>query len=556
MVDAVVPVVIAFWTLVAPATDDDGYYAAMARNARVSGEVGNYYQLFDQNFTPFTWFYYVLGRWQGLVGDAPVLQRLLAVAFGLLTWMPPAPVRRRRDGRHRRRAAGRAFGVPRDPGRDVPGVVAAAGHGGAARGRGVRVRDRHVVRRAGGGAPQADGRGVARVRRRRPGLRRPPDRVHAARAAGGRAAAAVAAGGGAGRPGGDGRARVGRGVRRDGRPAAAFVDGGLRDFLRGQAIFLSIQAQENWTTEIQRYAFLLTADAMGNYAKRAAVLLCLVALVWFGVLAAAARMRRVPLPTALWLAGSTRRWPSRRCGSRRRSGPTTSGRWPASARRSSRCSWRWRCRRCAACWGRGGCRTGWSPPRPGRSSSRSRWGGTGRTCGPTRDLDGVRRPGFPPAISRVVLDSPLLWLGVLAVVVVALVVSGRVVGTRDARLNVLRAVPILAVISLVGTTVYTVGTFGLAAVQGVPRASLWAQGLADPTAQRCAAAGATEVLDPYTAVPLAEAAGLPAPSARDRVRRERGYYPGNRPQGAAARRVWGSLVATDGGSAGPDRRTR
>ena len=95
------------------------------------------------------------------------------------------------------------------------------------------------------------------------------------------------------------------------------------------------------------------------------------------------------------------------------------------------------------------------------------------------------------------------------------------VGTRDARLNVLRAVPILAVISLVGTTVYTVGTFGLAAVQGVPRASLWAQGLADPTAQRCAAAGATEVLDPYTAVPLAEAAGLPAPPARDRVRRER-----------------------------------
>ena len=87
IVDAVVPVVIGFWTLVAPATDDDGYYAAMARNARISGEVGNYYQLYDQNFTPFTWFYYVLGWWQGVVGDAPVLQRLLAVAFGLLTWV-------------------------------------------------------------------------------------------------------------------------------------------------------------------------------------------------------------------------------------------------------------------------------------------------------------------------------------------------------------------------------------------------------------------------------------------------------------------------------------
>ena len=87
IVDAVVPVVIGFWTLVAPATDDDGYYAAMARNARISGDVGNYYQLYDQNFTPFTWFYYVLGWWQGVVGDAPVLQRLLAVAFGLLTWV-------------------------------------------------------------------------------------------------------------------------------------------------------------------------------------------------------------------------------------------------------------------------------------------------------------------------------------------------------------------------------------------------------------------------------------------------------------------------------------
>jgi EmbC-like arabinotransferase in arabinogalactan biosynthesis len=126
-----------------------------------------------------------------------------------------------------------------------------------------------------------------------------------------------------------------------------------------------------------------------------------------------------------------------------------------------------------------------------------------------------------------------------------------VVGTRDARLNLLRAVPILVVISLIGTTVYTVGTFGLAAVQGVPRASLWAQGLADPTAQRCVAAGATEVLDPYTAAPLTPAAGLPAPPAATGFVENAGYYPGDRPQGAAAQQVWGSLVAPGGGS--PDR---
>ena len=112
--------------------------------------------------------------------------------------------------------------------------------------------------------------------------------------------------------------RAGRGARRPGgtalralavasggmvAPLLAFVDGGLRDFLRGQAIFLSIQAQESWATEIQRYDFLLTQIPMGNYAKRTAVLVCLVALVWFAVLAAAARMRRVPLPMALWFAG-------------------------------------------------------------------------------------------------------------------------------------------------------------------------------------------------------------------------------------------------------------
>ena len=75
IVDLVVPAVIGFWMFVAPATDDDGYYAAMARNSRISGDVGNYYQLYDQNFTPFTWFYQSLGWWQQLVGNAPVLQR-------------------------------------------------------------------------------------------------------------------------------------------------------------------------------------------------------------------------------------------------------------------------------------------------------------------------------------------------------------------------------------------------------------------------------------------------------------------------------------------------
>ena len=200
------PVVIGFWTLVAPATDDDGYYAAMARNSRISGAVGNYYQLYDQNFTPFTWFYYVLGWWQGVVGDAPVLQRLLAVAFGLLTWVL---LRRFAADAMAEIGAGPAvgaLGLPRDAGGGVPGLVAAAGHGGAPRGRGVRVRRRGDARGAGGLAPRAAGRRVARVRPGRAGLRRAPHRVHAARAAARRAAPAVAAGRGARRRDGHGAA--------------------------------------------------------------------------------------------------------------------------------------------------------------------------------------------------------------------------------------------------------------------------------------------------------------------------------------------------------------
>ncbi|MGH4009696.1 MAG: arabinosyltransferase domain-containing protein, partial [Pseudonocardiaceae bacterium] len=87
VVDLAVPAVIVFWMFVAPATDDDGYFAAQARNSVISGEVGNYYQFYDQSFTPFTWFYQALGWWQQLAGYAPVAQRAPALVCGLLTWV-------------------------------------------------------------------------------------------------------------------------------------------------------------------------------------------------------------------------------------------------------------------------------------------------------------------------------------------------------------------------------------------------------------------------------------------------------------------------------------
>ncbi|HWN29427.1 MAG TPA: arabinosyltransferase domain-containing protein, partial [Actinomycetospora sp.] len=76
VVDAVVPAVLVLWTFLAPMTDDDGYYSAMAANVPFSGYVANYYQLYNQGFTPFTWIYYVLSVWQTGVGTSPVLLRV------------------------------------------------------------------------------------------------------------------------------------------------------------------------------------------------------------------------------------------------------------------------------------------------------------------------------------------------------------------------------------------------------------------------------------------------------------------------------------------------
>lgn len=548
IVDAVVPVVIGFWTLVAPATDDDGYYAAMARNARISGEVGNYYQLYDQNFTPFTWFYYVLGWWQGVVGDAPVLQRLLAVAFGLLTWLllrrfaadAMAEVAAERPGVRSACHAVLAvvflaWWLPQDMGVRPEGVVCvcavAAMHAVLVAWRRERLAVAWMAFALAGLGFAAHPTGFTLLAPLLAGL----PLVWRLVAVPGQAVAttlralAVASGGMVA-------------------PLLAFADGGLRDFVRGQRIFLSIQPQESWATEINRYAFLLGQMPMGNYAKRAAVLLCLLSLVWFAVLAAAARMRRVPLPVALWLAASTTalafaalwatpsKW-THHFGALAGVGSAFLALFLALAVPTARSvlgMWRLPYGLVAAAAGSYvlAIALSWHGP--------NQW--------PYAWLDGVRRPTFTPAIKHVLLDSPLLWLLLLVVVLGVLVASSRLVGTRDARLNVLRAVPILAVISLAFTSVYTVYTFGLAAVQGVPRSSIWAQGLADPTASRCGAAAATEVLDPFAAVPLADA-GLPAPPAPTGFVAGAGYYPGNRPQGVAAQQVWGSLVATDGASA-------
>ncbi|MGH3824670.1 MAG: arabinosyltransferase domain-containing protein [Pseudonocardiaceae bacterium] len=546
IVDVAVPAVLVFWMFVAPATDDDGYFAAQARNATISGEVGNYYRLYDQNYTPFTWLYQGLSWWQQLVGTAPVAQRIPALVFGLLTWL----VLRRfavaasitvaaSTPRSVRVASHAVLGVvflawwlPQNMGVRPEAAVALCG---AATMLAVLVAGRRrrlalawlACALAGLGftahptgctvlAPLVAGLPLLLPLVHVPGQRMSTALRVLAVGSGGMVAALL-----------------------------AFADGALRDFLRGQAIFLSIIGQEGWTSEIQRYVFLLDQVPMGNFAKRAAVLTCLVALGWFAVLAVAARARRVALPAPLWLAGSSTalafaalsftpsKW-THHFGALAGVGPAFLGLVLVMAVPLTRQVLR-----------EARLPIGVLVAVAGSFVVAIALAWRGPNDWPYAWLDGVRTPYQPPSVRNVTLDSPLLWG--LAVMLVALVLanSGRFTGPRDPQVTALWAVPIVVVASLAATTGYALGTFGLAAARGVPPESVWARTFADPTGANCGAAGAVRVLDPFTARPL-PAAGLPAPPAPVGFIEDGGYYAGNQPQGSATDRVWGSLVARDG----------
>jgi hypothetical protein len=551
LVDVLVPAVIVFWMFVAPATDDDGYYAAMARNSVISGEVGNYYQLYDQNFTPFTWFYYALGWWQQLVGNAPVLQRIPAVVFGVVTffvlrrfvsvamaeWAPD-----RRGVRSLAHAVLAvvflAWWIPQDMGVRPETVVAMCGSFTMLT---VLVAGRRSQPALAWLAFAIAGLGfaahptgftllaplLAGLPLLWPVVRVPGDRFGTALRA-----LAVASGGMVA-------------------PLVAFADGGLRDFMRGQAIFLSLQGQEDWATEVERYDFLLSPIAMGNYAKRAAILVCLVALVWFVALVVAARARRVVVPVPLWLAGSATalafaalwltpsKW-SHHFGALAGVGPAFLALLLVTAVPLTRRVLRdttlpYGILAAAAVSFVVVIALGWHGP--------NQW--------PYAWLAGMRRPELPPAIKNVPLDSVALWAGITVVTGALLVGAARRSRRGSPRLAALTAVPVVIVLSLLGTTAYTVGTFGAGAAAGTPPESLWAQGLADPAARNCGAAGVVRVLDPATARTLPVAPGLPTPPPPVGFVPGGGYYEGDRPQGPAGAQVWGSLVARDG--RGPER---
>ncbi|WP_286279132.1 arabinosyltransferase domain-containing protein [Naasia aerilata] len=84
---------------------------------------------------------------------------------------------------------------------------------------------------------------------------------------------------------------------------AAFADASLHDFLVGSSRFAAVEKPLTWTDEAARYGLLLSGEPMGAFAKRAVVLVALVALLWFALLWVASRIRKTPLGFRMTLAG-------------------------------------------------------------------------------------------------------------------------------------------------------------------------------------------------------------------------------------------------------------
>jgi len=300
-VDAVVVAVLALWIFIGPMTDDDGYYAAMSLNDGVAGFVGNYYQMFNQSFTPFTWFWQLLGAWQELGGRSPVWLRTPALIAGIAAWFVTRHLLERAVVRLSRRARTWSRGLlaltfliwwlsytigsrPEILG-SLGGVIVVA--------LVLRSRDRSTLLPAAiaalvaGLAFAAHPTGVvafAPLLLGIPGFWRLAYQGGSRLVAVARTVAVLSVGSVA--------------------LFAAFADATLSDALTGPKRFAAVETPLTWLNEWNRYEFLMRDIPMGSYAKRSVVLLALVLLVWWVAMYAATRLvpraaRLVPAPLVL-----------------------------------------------------------------------------------------------------------------------------------------------------------------------------------------------------------------------------------------------------------------
>jgi arabinosyltransferase A/arabinosyltransferase B/arabinosyltransferase C len=85
LVDLGVTVVLAVWWVVGPVTVDDGYIAGIVRDRASSGFIGNVYRWLNAPESPFSWFYDLYWLW-AQVSPSTVWMRLPSILFGLVTW--------------------------------------------------------------------------------------------------------------------------------------------------------------------------------------------------------------------------------------------------------------------------------------------------------------------------------------------------------------------------------------------------------------------------------------------------------------------------------------
>lgn len=567
VVDAVVPALLVLWTFIGPMSDDDGYYAAMAANVPFTGYVANYYQLYNQGFTPFTWIYYALSWWQGVAGLSPVVQRVPALLLGLLSWvllrayvaraLPAGTGRGRAIALHAVVAvAFVAWWLPYDVGVRAEAVVATSVIASLLCLRVALERDRWflaglAVAVASFGATAAPTGFVAlapllvllpAVWRQLAEVGSLPRRI----------ATLVAL------------ASPGALVS-----VLAFADGSLRDFVRAQQIFLGMQAQETWYSEIVRWSYLLDdGGPMGSYAKRYPVLLGVLALGCLLALVALAGGRGLRLPprfaaagwtlllgfALLWLTPS--KW-THHFGTLATVGPAVIALVVVGAPVLLRDA-----RPPEGPDGPGAPdRSPWRPPLPVMV-------GVGLLVVVVAALAGHGDHnwayswmlGLPdafevPSVAFFSFDQPVWWLlgGVVLTAATLVVVRRRAPSWWPVAPVI--AVSLTAAAVLMVSTTYLVGSFVLATARTADGYSPWADAVRDPLASDCAAARQIEVLDPATARPLAPVPFLPAPPpGGTSVFVPGGWFPSSPPPATGAE-TWGSFVPPASGpgvSAGSD----
>jgi Mycobacterial cell wall arabinan synthesis protein/EmbC C-terminal domain/Arabinosyltransferase concanavalin like domain len=563
LVDPIVVAALLSWLYLAPLTDDDGYYAAMAADVPFAGYVPNYYQLYNQGFTPFSWPYYLLSWWEQQAGSSPVALRVPSVVLGILTWIAIRTFVARCPGvthpwrEHwwlafaSRAVLGVAFlawWLPYDVGtRPEPYTAVFAAAALAVVAEGVERERMDLLALAvglGGVGLMTAPTGFICLA---PLLAASPTAWRVIRARSShwweippRWLVVIA-------PGALGA-------------VAGFADGTYGDFARSQQIFAPIQRADTWYLEFERYATLLDETSrFGTYAKRTAVLLCLLALVWFLVTAVIARVRDLPVPRRLMLSGwttvlafvlllPTPSKPSHHFGAIagvgaaflalvlvagpglvRAAVATRDGKVPVPAVLASAVA----AVAVIALAGHG----------------RNRWG----------FMWGLGMPSWLdyPSVKGIYFDQPQWWALVLLVLAlgVALVTTWRGRGWRP--WSLMLAIPLLCTVALAAGTARMISDFALSATHTTTTYSPAADAWQDPSATRCGAERAIDVLTPQQTalLPL-----RPVPTADDEPEDQAfprdAVLPASPPPASLPRGlpVWGSFREPSEGRS-PDART-